>query len=77
MEHWDLLFAVLAMLGGMLGAVAMGGLHVGKITNELRNLGATLLAGFKQNHDEHFEIEKKIDAHGERLAKVETKTDHL
>ena len=35
MEHWDLLFAVLAMLGGMLGAVAMGGIHVGKITNEL------------------------------------------
>lgn len=77
MEHLDLLFAVLAMLGGMLGAVAMGGVHVGKITNELRHLSRTLISGFKQNHEEHASIEKKIDAHGERIAKVETKTEHL
>jgi len=75
LEHVDLLLAVLAMLGGMLGAVAMGGHHVGRITQELRSLGKTLLTGFNQNHDEHAAIDKKLDQHAERITKIETKVE--
>lgn len=71
-EHADLLIAVVAMLAGLAGAVAMGGVHVGRITTEVKSIGKTIADGFRQNNEDHKEIRAVVDEHGNRLMRAET-----
>lgn len=76
LEHIELLIAVLSLLGGMFAVVAVGGVHVGRITAEIRNLATALKDGFRKNHDDHAELFTKTDDLAERVTRVETKVDN-
>jgi hypothetical protein len=61
------ILTIISFLGGIGMAVFVAGRHVGRIISKMTSTETLMTHGFAQNHQDHMDIHRKLDAHSIKL----------